>query len=462
MAERRTFDRRRVLKLGALGALGAAGAYRLLPPGPSAELLPVDELARRFVGSLDEEQRELTCVPYDHPLRQLHNRGVWGGGASVFRHFNRAQRALVADLLHAGLSPEGRRRIPREYYTRFPGVHSLRVLVCGDPSSPPYQVVLTGAHLNLRLGGKSREGAAFGGPQVYGDQRGDGEPGLPGNLYRDQFELAARVLTELDEGRRAAVTLDEAPIQTDITPQGHAGSFEGVPVAEFAANARERVAELVERILAPYPPDDVAFARECLDANGGLDALWFATYRHGDDGPIPAAQVFRLEGPGAVFHFRGHPHVHAFVNVAMDGDAPLSVGELLGTNPRVRRGADVQALFEAALLAETGAELAFFPRESVAGQLRSGAIRAGDIYALEVWQDASARVEVRGSDLGRELRARLSARGTALDPRKLYRVATSRYAAEGTDELGPFASQEAGPPLREVLCAHLRARGFPA
>jgi hypothetical protein len=462
VAERPWLDRRRVLKLGALGAAGAAAGWRLLPPGPSAVLAPLDELARRFVDSLDEEQRALTCVPYDHPLRQLHNRGVWGGGASVFRHFGRAQRALVADLLHAGLSPEGRERVPREQFTRFSGVHSMRILVCGEPASSPWQIVLTAAHLNLRLGGRSREGAAFGGPQVYGDQRGNGEPGLPGNLYRDQFLVAERLVSELDEGRRAAVTLDEAPVQTDIAPQGRAGSFAGLPVAELGASARERARELVERILAPYPVVDADFARECLAANGGIDALWFATYRHGEDGPIPAAQVFRLEGPAAVFHFRGHPHVHAFVNVTMDGDAPLSVGELLATNTRPRRGADVQALFEAALLAETGAEAAFFPRESVAGKLRAGAIRTGDIYALEVWQDASTVVEVRGAELGREPRARLAASGATLDPRKLYRIATSRYAAEKTDELGTFATQSPGPLLCNVLCAHLRARGFPA
>ena len=45
-------------------------------------------------------------------------------------------------------------------------------------------------------------------------------------------------------------------------------------------------------------------------------------------------QTYRLEGPAAVFYFRGFPHVHAFFNVAMDGEAPLSVGEVIGRNPR--------------------------------------------------------------------------------------------------------------------------------
>ena len=65
------------------GAVGAGVRYAFLPPSPSAVLAPVDELAREFFASLDDEQREQVCVPYDHPLRQYHNRGVAGGGLGI-------------------------------------------------------------------------------------------------------------------------------------------------------------------------------------------------------------------------------------------------------------------------------------------------------------------------------------------------------------------------------------------
>src|SRR5215831_5296978 len=156
-------NRRTALKIGTgfgiAAATGLAG-YRVLPPGPSRVIEPVDTLARRFYTSLSEEQRAGTCVSYDHPLRQYHNRGVWGGGQSVLTGFDRRQRQLLTDLLYAGLSKKGRGHVPEEYFTRWSGVHSMRVLVCGDPASPPYQIILTGAHVNLRVGGKSREGAA--------------------------------------------------------------------------------------------------------------------------------------------------------------------------------------------------------------------------------------------------------------------------------------------------------------
>jgi hypothetical protein len=236
----------------------------------------------------------------------------------------------------------------------------MRVLICGDPAAPPYQIVMTGVHLNLRLGGASREGAAFGGPQVYGDQRGNERPGLPGNLYRDQFVLAEQLLHGMDPARRKRAVLDAAPVQTGIELQGRAGVFPGVAIGDLEPDHHTIARALVNRILATYPAEDVTYARACLEANGGVERLFLSYYTRAEDGEIPAGQVFRLEGPGAVMYFRGYPHVHAFINVAMDGNAPLSCGELLGENPAWLDRDGVKRLFEAAMRGETGADLAVY------------------------------------------------------------------------------------------------------
>jgi hypothetical protein len=454
-------NRRGFLKLGVgLGSLAGAGlygGYRFLPPGRSRVLEPVGVLAHRLYTSLDEEQRAETCVGYDHPLRQYHNRGVWGGGRLVVNGFNRQQRRIITDLLHAGLSEEGRERIPEQDLTRWTGVNSMRVLICGDPTASAYQVILTGVHLNLRLGGKSREGAAFGGPQVYGDQRGNNRTGLPGNIYRHQFLMGQRLLHSLDTGRRKHTLLEEAPVQTKIELQGRHGSFPGIPVAELSSESKALARELVEGILSTYPPEDVVYARECLNANGGIDALFLSYYQHGEDGDIPEAQVFRVEGPTAVFYFRGYPHVHAFLNVAMDGNAPLSVGEPLGNNPEWLDQAGVKALFEAALRAETGADLAYYDEGSVAGRLRPGLIRSGDIYALESWQETVEVVEIRGSNLGPALLAALREQRVEVNSEKTYTVATTTHGAtELQDKLGRIGSRKPGAMLRDLTVAYLR------
>ena len=454
-------DRRTALKIGAkasvVAAAGFYGGYRLLPPGRSRDLASADERARRFYASLDDEQRAETCVDYNHPLRQYHNRGVWGGGRSVFTGFNRGQRQMLTDLLYAGVSTPGRERIPQEDMIRWTGIHSMRVLMCGDPTSSAYQVIFTAAHLNLRVGGKSSEGTAFGGPQVYGDQRGNERQGLPGNVYRDQFVLAQQLLHGLDPGRKKLAMLEEAPVQTQIELQGRHGSFPGIPVAELAPPEKAQVRDIVDLILSSYPEADVAYARECLNANGGTDALHLSYYQHGEDGDIFDGQVFRLEGPAAVFYFRGFPHVHAFLNVAMDGDSPLSVGEPLGINPEWLERGGVKALFEKAMRSETGADLAYYPQESVAGRLRPGVIRSGDIYTLESWQEKAEVVEIRGSNLSAALVSALGERGIAHDSAKTYKVATTTYAANDLqDKLGKFDSRRTGPMLRDLTVSYLR------
>ncbi|HEY2381090.1 MAG TPA: DUF3500 domain-containing protein [Terriglobia bacterium] len=457
-------NRRTAIKAGGLGVLtgtGLFGGYWVLPPGPSRVIEPADVLARRLYMGLDAAQRADASVSYDHPLRQYHNRGVWGGGREVLSGFSREQRGILTDLMYAGLSVEGRSRLPQEDVTRWIGVNGMRVLICGDPASPPYQIILTGTHLNLRLGGRSAEGAAFGGPQVYGDQRGNERVGLPGNVYRDQFLIGQRLLRSLDDGRRKHAVLEEAPVQTQIELQGRHGSFQGIPVAELTEESKTVAHELVERIMSTYEPGDVAYARECLAANGGLDALFLSYYQHGQDGNIPEAQVFRLEGPAAVFYFRGYPHVHAFLNVAMDGDAPLSVGEPLGTNPTWLDRAGVKALFETALRRETGSDLAYYDERSVAGRLRPGLIRSGDIYSLESWQESVEVVEVRGSNLSAPLQAVLREQRIALDDRKTFTVATTAYiASDSKEKLGRIETRRAGPMLRDLTVAYLRRHGF--
>ena len=459
-------NRRRALKVGAgLGVAGGAGllGYEVVPPSPSAQLERVDVLARELFTTLDAEQRDDACVPYDHPLRQYHNRGVWGGGREVMFGFSRRQRRILTDLMYAGLSAEGRSRIPDEYFTRWSGVHGMRVLICGDPNAAPYQMIMTGAHLNLRLGGRSREGAAFGGPQVYGDQRGNEQVGLPGNMYRDQFVLAQRLLHGLDPRQHKRAVLEDAPVQTGIELQGRDGVFPGLAVAALDSDRKAVVNALVDRVLATYPADDVTYARACLQANGGVDGLFVSYYQRGEDGTIPDAQVFRLEGPGAVLYFRGYPHVHAFINIAMDGDAPLSSGELLADNPSWLDGAGVKRLFEAAMRMETGADLGYYPEGSVAGRLRPGPIRSGDIYTLESWQEPVEVGQIHGSLFDEKTFAPLARPALALDRTRTYTIASTDYGmGQLKEQIGRVESPKPRGMLRDLTIAHVKSRGFVA
>ena len=121
----------------------------------------------------------------------------------------------------------------------------------------------------------------------------------------------------------------------------------------------------------------------------------------------------------------------------------------------------MKALFESALRAQTGADLAYYDRSSVAGRLRPGLIRSGDIYSLESWQESVEVVEVRGSNLSTVLLAALRERGIASNPAKTYSVVTTTFvASEPSGILGRIDSRRPGPMLRDLTADYLRAYGF--
>lgn len=110
---------------------------------------------------------------------------------------------------------------------------------------------------------------------------------------------------------------------------------------------------------------------------------------------------------------------------------------------------------------ETGADLAYYNESSVAGRLRAGVIRAGDIYSLESWQETVDVVEVRGSNLGAVLLAALREQRIVPDFNKTYTVATTSYiASNDRDKIGRIDRRRAGPMLRDLTVAYLRSHGF--
>ena len=464
-------DRRLLLKggigIGALAGAGALGRYAILAPPQSDSLESVDELAVRVFEALPEDARAEACVPYDHPLRQYYNRGLWAGGLVVHAgSLGWDTRRALTDLFHAALSEIGRTRVPHQDATHWAGVNLMQLLFCGDPRTGPYQVMLSGVHLNFRLGGRSREGVAFGGPQVYGDQRGNARVGLPGNTYRYQMETAHRLFASMTPAQRSAARIAQAPAQTNIGVQGRGGRFDGVPVAELAPASRKLARDVVAGILENYADNDAAYAWDCLDRNGGVDVLYVADYdedfqggRRAGSGP---SQIFRLEGPAAVFHFRGEPHLHAFLNVAMDGERPLSLGEPLGENPDVLAGEDLKVFFETAMCEQGQADVAFYPLGGVAGRLRAGTVRTGDIWVAESWVDDFVVVEAKGADLAPELAASLRLRGVEPRSRSTYRIATIGYIAaeEARKRLGRIGAARSLGLLRDALAAHAKAHGF--
>jgi hypothetical protein len=464
-------NRRQLLKAGAgiaaVAAVGATARYAVLAPTQRHTGASTDELAVEIQDGLSEPARTRACFAWDHPLRQVHNRGLWCGGVSVNAatlSWN-ARRALT-DLLHAHLSEAGAERLLSQFPSRYAGVNYQYLLLFGDPRSGPWQMLLSGIHLNLRIAGRLRDGAAFGGPQVYGDQRGNGRAGLPGNVFRYQMQAAHELIGTLTPAQRAATRITLAPPQTCIAVQGKAGRFDGPPVGDLPLKSRQLAQAVVAGILENYGEVDAAYAKDCLDRNGGVDALHFADYdvdfqggRHAGDSP---SQVFRLEGPAAVFHFRGEPHLHAFVNVERDADQPLSLGDVLGSNPAPLEGTALQAWYEAAMQRHTHADMGYYPPYSVVGRLRPGTIRTGDIWAAESWVDDLVVCDIKGADLAPGFAKLMSSRGKAPQAQSIYRVATLRHFAANASpaQMGRVSATDNKGLLRDALVTQARSDGF--
>jgi hypothetical protein len=282
------------------------------------------------------------------------------------------------------------------------------------------------------------------------------------------MQAAHELIAGLTPAQRRALRVAQAPPQTCIAVQGRGGRFDGLPVADLPVQSRRQAQAVVAEILENYGEAGAAYAWECLRQNGGVDGLYFADYdvdfqggRHAGDKP---SQIFRLEGPGAVFHFRGEPHVHAFASVERNVDQPLSLGEVLGTNPDALENDSLRAWFEAAMLEHTQADYADYPSFSLAGRLRAGTIRTGDIWAAESWADDLIVCEVASADLVSGLRNAMSSRGISSQGQRTLRIATTANVARNAAEsrIGRIGDSRNFGPLREVLVSQAKRRGFRA
>ena len=465
--------RRRLLQFGLLGT-GFLGGGVFGGRLSRNDLQSPKAIAIELFESFSPELMDAFVVGYDHPMRQYHNRGVRGGGASIWgTDLTSDQVSLIIELMHAGMSADS--NIANQYYMSregqkkegwnppYPAIIAInKMLFCGDPHDDNYQIIFSGAHLMLRVGGKNREGVAFGGPQVYGDQRGDGLPGLPGNVYRAHLDDGMDLYRALDREQRDVAVIETSPIQTQIEVQGRDGTFPGVPVAATSDYAKSVVAKLIGSTLKSYADADAAYAWQCIEHNGGVDSLHLSFYADSTYKDEVLYQTYRIEGPGTVFYFQGIPHVHGFFNVAMDAENPLSVGEVVGQNPTLLEGEGLKTLFETALIAEQKTDFGYYPVDSAVGRIRAGTVRTGDLYVAESWQNNAAQITVKGNGLGGEFGKQLSARGIDVQPERTYSVATSDYTAKNHLEktFGNAELVSEGMPLGDLLINYVGKNGF--
>jgi hypothetical protein len=167
---------------------------------------------------------------------------------------------------------------------------------------------------------------AFGGPIFYGHAASgfNEKPDHPGNVFWPQAMAANDVFKMLDGKQQKEALLDKAPEESHVALQGSAGRLPGIPVKEMSRDQKEHLQRVLQKLIEPYRQSDRDEVLSCLMKQGGLDKVSLAFYKQEDLGNDRIWDIWRLEGPAFVWHFRGAPHVHVWVNVADDPSVKLN------------------------------------------------------------------------------------------------------------------------------------------
>jgi len=164
---------------------------------------------------------------------------------------------------------------------------------------------------------------AFGGPIFYGHDAGgfNEEKDHAGNVFWSQAVAANGVFAMLDGKQQQAALVANLPRENAI---GFRRDPAGLPVSEMSPDQRAELERVLGVLLEPYRTVDRDEVRGCLARQGGLDRCRLAFYTQGDIGGDRVWDNWRLEGPAFVWHYRGAPHVHVWVNVADSPDVPTN------------------------------------------------------------------------------------------------------------------------------------------
>jgi hypothetical protein len=194
------------------------------------------------------------------------------------------------------------------------------VALFGEPGSGKFQFVLTGRHCTARCDGDSVDGVAFGGPIFYGHQAGPDaseRPDHPGNIYWYQGKRANDVFAALDGKQRKLALLGDPRKEekTATVAFRTKDRLDGIPVSELAKDQKKLVEQVLADLLMPFRKRDVDEAMKYIQAAGGVNSLAMAFYQNLDLGVDKVWDVWQLESPNMVWYFRGHPHVHTWVNI---------------------------------------------------------------------------------------------------------------------------------------------------
>ncbi len=245
----------------------------------------------------------------------------------VASNFFTGDQQQMIEAIYFGLyNPDWKDRIRKQLADDAGGYGKAQsIALFGTPESGKFEFVMTGRHLTIRCDGHAAEHVAFGGPVFYGHAaHGFNEkPDHPDNVFWHQALKANALYEMLDGKHRKEALIAQAPQESEVQFRERA-QISGLPAAELSSDQKAHLKGVVEALIEPYRMSSRDEVLRCLQAQGGLDACKIAFFQSGDLGNDKVWDIWRLEGPSFVWHFRGNPHVHVWVNVADDPSVKIT------------------------------------------------------------------------------------------------------------------------------------------
>jgi len=331
-------DRRRFLRSASAVALAAGSAPVWAQAKPTLSGAPAtsESVVARLFGSLTERQKKVVSFAWGHqdPERGLLRTRVSNNWKITEPEINSdfysdEQREMIRDIFEGLLQADWIPRFDRQLKDDTGGFgQGQSIALFGTPGEDKFEFVLTGRHMTLRCDGNSTPHVAFGGPIFYGHAAGGHfreTARHPGNIFWPQA-VAANALYQMLDGkqRKMALVVEGMPPEQNVRFQGARGPRQGIRVTELSADQKAHLQGILKKLIAPYRQTDRDEVIACLNTQGGLDPCRLAFYQQRDIGGDGVWDVWRLEGPAFVWHFRGAPHVHVWVNVANDPSVKLN------------------------------------------------------------------------------------------------------------------------------------------
>ncbi len=307
-------NRREFISAAAGAALAASALPHFAVAAPT-RTSSAETAVKALYDSLTDEQRKVIALPLDDGRRTKISANWHITDASIGKSFSAAQQDLITEIFKGVTSEDGYERFLKQmdHDTGGGGFKQYSVALFGNPNEGAFEFELTGRHHTIRADGNSLEGLAFGGPIVYG-HGADGNSDK--NLFSYQTKRANEVFQALEGEQRKKALLVNAPGESDVQLRKDLKELPGIACGELSADQKTLVEATLKDILLPYRKEDVDEVLEIVKAGGGLDEIRIAFYQSEDLGDDTVWDIWRLEGPTLVCHFRGAPHVHAYINVA--------------------------------------------------------------------------------------------------------------------------------------------------